>query len=437
MTTVPKSRASFLQLSPFVVFVAIFLVSTLVKGWAISPVFACLVAVIYALLCTFRVPLPFNERVALFVQGASNTTVLAMVYIFVFSSVFTHALKLVGGIDAAVNLGLYLLPSSLLLPGFFAVVSAFATVIGSSMGTIAAFLPVGIGFASSLGISPALMAGTVVSGAMLGDNLSLISDTTIAATQTTGSRMKDKFDANVKLVIPAFLATCLVLWYMNHSLVNAVAATPIAISMGDVVRVIPYGMIFALALLGLDVIAVLVIGILFTIAIGVYYGAFSFVHGTQLVVIGFSADADIHMTMLLSLFVAGLAYIVEFNGGLSYLLERWSTRIRSARAAEASIAALIFLVNAAVAINTIAILVVGPVAKKIADSFGISGKRTACLLDIFACICQGMLPYAPQLLLASSLAGVSSVAIMPYLYYQGFILLVTIGSIWWTRSRAH
>jgi Na+/H+ antiporter NhaC len=354
-----------------------------------------------------------------------------MGYIFIFSAVFTYVMRLIGGVDVAAALGLYFIPKSLILPGLFTVVSIFAVAIGSSMGTIAAFLPIGIGIASKLGINPSLMAGVIVGGSMLGDNLSLISDTTIAATQTTGCRMSDKFKMNFWLVLPAFFLTFAVLAWLNYGITSESTHELLLSHVGryDALKILPYGLILGLALLGLDVIAVLLVGIVSALGIGVWYGYFSFTESTSMIVDGFSQSRDIQQVLLLSFFVAGLSKIVEHNGGLRFLLDRLSRRVKSKAGAEVVVAVLIFVVNAAVAINTVAILITGPVAKRIGTRFDIPGKRLACILDIFSCICQGVIPYAPQLLLAGSIAGVSSVSIIPYLHYQGFIFLVASVSI--------
>jgi len=281
-----------------------------------------------------------------------------------------------------------------------------------------------------MGISPNLMAGIVVSGAMLGDNLSIISDTTIAATRTTGTKMVDKFKANFKLVLVAALLTVAVLTYLNFGFdVSALPSLVEKFNFLDIVVIIPYLLILLMALLGMDVIAVLVLGTLVGIAIGVAIGKFSLLEGTSFLLEGFSRDRDIHEVLLLALMIAGLSKIVEFNGGLSYLLKKLSSGIKGKAGAEISISAFIFFINAVVAINTVAILVAGPIASQIGTRFKIEKKRVACLLDIFSCICQGILPYAPQLLLARSLADTSSVAIIPYLYYQGFIFVVVAFSI--------
>ncbi|MBY0353797.1 hypothetical protein K2W90_05525 [Candidatus Babeliales bacterium] len=424
------------QLTPFMVFVGLFLLSTFCFSLQLSPIFSCAVALIYSF-CIFPQKKSLNEKIQLFVEGSARPTVVTMCYIYIFTSIFSYILKDIGGIDAAVRIGLFLIPSGFLLPGLFVTVSLFAVAIGTSMGTIAAFLPIGIGIAQTVGVEPALMAGLVVGGAMLGDNLSIISDTTIAATQTTGARMIDKFKENVWLVLPAAALTLVVLTFINSSSVHVAAAfAQHSLQMIDFVKVLPYVIIFALALAGIDVLAVLVGGIIAALGIGWWLGAFSFLRGSALLVEGFSKDqGGIHEVLILSLLVAGLSHIVEHNGGIAYLLERFSKHIKSSRGAEFAMAMLVFLVNAAVAINTVAILVTGPVAKRIAHQFGVTAKRTACLIDIFSCICQGILPYAPQLLLASSLAGVSSIAIMPHLHYQGFIFVVVVLTMIWPKKR--
>ena len=424
------SRGGLWHLSPFFLFVSIFLGSSVFLGGAISPLFACLVAIIFSLF-TFERGEGFNEKVEIFVRGSSRPTIIAMCYIFIFTAIFTYILGQIGAIQAAVQVGLALIPSSLMLPGLFAIVGLFATAIGSSMGTIAAFLPIGVGIAGGLGVSPALMSGLVVSGAMLGDNLSIISDTTIAATQTLGTTMRPKFRENLRLVWPALILTLLVLTVLNGTYAVTGSLATVALSNGHWVKIIPYGLIFALALLGIDVIAVLVAGILCAAGIGVWLGRFSPTGATSLILEGFSKNqGGIHEVLILSLFIGGLSGIVEHNGGITYLLERAQKRIKNRAQAEWAIAILIFLINAAVAINTIAILITGPVAKQIGDKYGVPHARNAALVDVISCVCQGILPYAPQLLLAGAIAGISSVSIMPYLHYQFFILLVTVFSIY-------
>lgn len=424
-----NKNGGLLQLTPFILFVSLFLISTIWYSSKISPIFSCLIAVMYSFL-VFTKPLNFNRKMEIFVEGAANNTVMAMAYIFIFASVFTYVIEKIGGIAAAVSFSFKLIPSSLVLPGFFTVVALFAVAIGSSMGTIVAFLPIGLGLAYRIGIHPAFISGLVVGAAMLGDNLSIISDTTIAATQTTGCKMKDKFRANFLLVLPAFIATIIILLYLNQGIPNIdLSYYSSATTSADFIRVTPYLLVLGLAIMGLDVIAVLVVGILSSILIGIYLGYFSWIQGSGFILEGFTKSTSIHEVLILAFFVAGLSKIAEYNGGLDYLLSKLSKKVKSRAGAELAIAVLIFLVNAAVAINTVAILITGPVAKRIGSKFKVPAKRIAALLDIFSCICQGIIPYAPQLLLAGSIAGVTSVSIIPHLHYQFFIFIVAVISI--------
>jgi len=414
-------------------FVTLFALSALLFNAQLSPLFMCIVAIAIGLM-TLPHPLPFNKRMEIALNGSAQPTIIAMCYIFIFSAVFTYVLTLIGGLQAATHLGTYLIPPAYMLPGFFGIVSIFATVVGTSMGAIAAFLPIGMGIAQQLGIDPALMAGITVSGAMLGDNLSLISDTTIAAVQTVECSMQDKFKENIKLVIPACIFTIVTLALINGQLHNLHALPPCETpNFRELLVISPYCLLIGCALLGLDVIAVLMLGIVAAVGIGIWQDYFSFIRGTGMLLEGFTQNAGgIQEVLILVLLVAALSHLVEYNGGIRYILNALSRRINTPASAEWHIALLVFLVNAAVAINTIAILITGPVAKKIGDHSGISRARTAALIDIVACICQGILPYAPQLLLASSLSGVSTLSIMPHLHYQWFMVLVTIGSIGWT-----
>jgi len=417
-----------LQLAPFWLFVVLFVVSMVFFKSTISPIFFIIIAIIFSFF-TFTKKVSFNKKMKLIMEGAMQSTIVTMIYIYIFGTAFTYVLRLIGGVDSAVKLGMSIIPNNFILPGFFSIVSLFAVAIGSSTGAIATFLPIGLGFGSKMGIDPSLMCGLVVSGAMLGDNLSVISDTTVAATQTTGTKMVDKFRENIFLVIPAFLLTVGVLIYINSYYQVDIFYAFASPTWKDILRVLPYLFIFIFAFMGFNVIAVLIFGILCGIVTGIGLGVFSFTHGTSLFLEGFSVNPAIHEILVLVLLISGLAKIVEYNGGINYLLDKFSQRITGKGSAELHIAFLVSLICMATAINTIAILLTGPSAKKIADQYGISGKRTACILDIVACITKGILPYGHQLLLAGSIAGVSTVSIIPYLHYQAFIFLVIVASI--------
>ncbi len=417
-----------LQLAPFSLFIGLFITSMVFFDSAISPIFSIIMAIIFSFF-TFTKKVPFNKKMKLIMEGARQPVIVAMIYIYIFSTAFTYVLRLIGGVDSAVKLGMSIIPNSFILPGFFSIVSLFAIAIGSSTGAIATFLPIGLGFSSKMGIHPSLMCGLVVSGAMLGDNLSVISDTTIAATKTTGAKMADKFKANVFLVIPAFLLTFFSLMYINSYYQADIFYAFASPTWRDILQVLPYLFIFILAFMGFNVVAVLIVGILCGIVTGIGLGIFTFTYSTSLFLEGFSVNQSIHEILVLVLLISGLAKIIEYNGGINYLLDKFSKRITGKGSAELHIALLVSLVCIATAINTIAILLSGPVAKKIADQYDISGKRTACILDIVACITKGILPYGHQLLLAGSIAGVSTISIIPYLHYQGFIFLIITFSI--------
>ncbi len=430
---------SYHSLLPFITFVLLF-VGTAMANLAISPLFICIVAIGCGLL-TFARHIPFNKRMEIALNGSAQPTIIAMCYIFMFSAVFKHICKIIGGLEAATQLGIAWIEPAYILPGFFTIVSIFATAVGTSMGSIAAFLPIGMNIATTLGIDPALIAGVTVGAAMLGDNLSIISDTTIAAVQTVECRMQDKLKENIKLVIPAFLLTLAVLFFVNTQHYGNTAALPAtSLGLSDYITILPYIIIVVAALLGIEVIAVLLLGIFSGMWIGIGQGVFSYTRASGLFLEGFTANCGgIQEVVLLVLLVAALSHIVEYNGGISYIVQKLSKKIGSKASAEWHTVLLVFLINAAVAINTIAILITGPVAKKIADYAGITRARIAALIDIGACICQGVLPYAPQLLLASSLSGVNPIAIMPHLHYQWCMLLVTLCSIimTWIHQRTN
>jgi Na+/H+ antiporter NhaC len=429
-----KKRAHFLQLTPFFVFIGLFSAlhiiyrSTETETKSGFALFACLIAVLFSLF-TFVKKTDFNKKIQIFISGSAQSIILYMCYIFIFSSVFAHVASRIGGVDAAVKFGLFLIPPSYILPGLFATVSLFAVTIGSSMGSIAAFMPIAWGFSQKLGINPSLIAGLVVGGSMLGDNLSFISDTTLAAARSTGCRMTDKFKANVRLVIPAFILTLIVLYFVDGGGASSslIAINPIVLS--DFIKVIPYIAVFSLALLGIDVLAVLVIGTVCAAGIGMMYNSFTFIEATSFLFEGFYLQPGMVNVLVLVMLIAGLAKIIEYNGGLAYVLEKWQPKIKTKAGAEITIASLVFIINAAIAINTIAILIVGPVAKTIGTHFGIRRARLASILDIFACVCQGFAPYTPQLLLASTIANVSSISVLPYLHYQFIIAIVALLSI--------
>ena len=364
--------------------------------------------------------------------GMGHSNVMLMCLVFLLAGAFATVSRSVGAVDAVVALGLGALPASLILPGLFLVASFVALSIGTSMGTIAAVVPIALGVSDAAGLDGALVMGAVVGGAMFGDNLSIISDTTIAATRTQGCRMRDKFRENFRIALPAALGTLALLAVLGDS---APVSAPDAASPW---LVLPYLLVLGLALAGLDVVLVLSIGIAvagvsgWAMADG--YDAVTFAGD---IYAGFESMVEI---LLLSLLIGGLAALTRAAGGLEWLagvIARFARGHRGRRAGEVSIAALAAGSDALTANNTVAILVGGDLARDIAQRHGISPRRSASLLDIFSCVMQGVLPYGAQILLAGSLAGLSPLAIAGQVYYCWLLAAVAIGFILWPRpSRA-
>ena len=373
---------------------------------------------------------PVNKRVEIYSQGAGQTDLLLMVWIFLLAGAFASTAKAMGAIDAAVSLTLSVMPASMLLPGLFFAVCLISFSIGTSVGTIAALTPIAVAIAHSTGISTPLMVGCIVGGSFFGDNLSFISDTTIVATRTQGIALREKFLANFRIVLPAALiALALYVWLgintseesvnVGHSLA---AASPLGGSEGGRggFLVLPYLAVIVLALLGVNVMVVLLAGNLLAGLIGLATGALAAGAWGDAVSEGM---AGMQETILVALMAGGLLAVVRHAGFLDYLIRQLTRRVSGQRGAEWSIAALVSLTNILTANNTVAILSVGGISADIARRFGVDPRRSASILDTFSCIVQGVLPYGAQLLVASGLAGISAVSIIPCLYYTIILLL--------------
>ncbi|MGQ4583149.1 Na+/H+ antiporter NhaC family protein [Lysobacter sp. F60174L2] len=363
-------------------------------------------------------------------QGMGHSNVMLMVLVFLLAGAFATVTKAIGAVDAVVALGLGALPPALILPGLFLVASFVSLSIGTSMGTIAAVVPISIGLADAAGLDTALVLGAVVGGAMFGDNLSIISDTTIAATRSQGCRMNEKFRENFKIALPAALATVVLLAVLGD------AAPVVAPEAASAWLVLPYLVVLVLALLGLDVVLVLGLGLLVA-------GAFGYVLADGYDVISFASDiyagfeSMVEIT-LLSILIGGLAALIKANGGLDWLaatIAKFARGHGGRRAGEISIAALAAGGDALTANNTVAILVGGDLARDIARRHGVTPRRAASVLDIFSCVVQGVLPYGAQILLAGSLAGLSPLLIAGKVWYCWLLALVAIGFMLWpTRA---
>lgn len=368
-----------------------------------------------------------DGKISVFLSGVGHSNIVTMCMIYLLAGGFSSVAKAIGGVDATVNLGLTFIPPHLILPGLFAIAAFVATAMGTSMGTIAAIAPIAAGIGQQTDISSAVLMGTVVGGAMFGDNLSMISDTTIAATRTQGCEMSDKFKMNVRIVLPAAILTLLALGIFG--------ATGEATQAGEwqFMRVLPYLVILGMAVAGINVFVVLAAGIILAGSVGlVAVPDYSPLTLAKDIYAGFNG---MHEILVLSLLIGGLGELIRHNGGLQWLLEhinRWTRSMgqsNTRRSGELGIAALISLANACTANNTVAIILTGGLAKEIATDSGVDPRRSASLLDIFSCVVQGLIPYAAQVLLAGSIAGISPVAVVGSNWYCMILAVISIVAI--------
>lgn len=397
-------------------------------------IFAAIIAII-ASFFTFQKGETLNEKVEIFVQGCTQTIIIHMCYIFYASTVFTTILEKTGGIAAAVAISLALIPAWCVIPGLFLVSSLFSFTVGTSMGAIVAFMPIAVSIAQEMSINPSLLAATIVCGAMFGDNLSILSDTTITAVKITNCPMKEKLILNSKIAAPAFLVSLAMLIYQNYTLVvNTQTLEQTGITIIDIIKIIPYALTFILAFLSIDILAVLIIGIVTALGLGIWLQTITSLEAINLFFDGFYASKGMVNVFILVLLLAGLSKIITYNGGIDYLIEKLQNKINSPKQAQCIIFCLIAAINVMIAINTIAILITGPIANKIGQDFKLQPAQTACILDIGSCIVQGLLPYAPQLLLAASIAQVSPLSLFPYLYYQYALTVSLVCAILLTKN---
>ena len=362
----------------------------------------------------------FRERITEFSKGAGQKDLLLMVWIFVLAGAFAASAKAMGAVDATVNLTLQLLPTNFLLAGLFISACVVSLCMGTSVGTIVAFMPIAASLADKTEMSLPLMAAAIVGGAFFGDNLSFISDTTIVATQSQGCKQSDKFRYNFFLVLPVAILVCIIYLLMGSG-ADEVAA-------GNVMwwKIIPYAAVLVSAAMGMNVMLVLLMGNLLTGIVGIADGSYTFMEWTASLTAGIMGMSEL---ILISMMAGGIFALITKQGVMERFMRLVSIKIHTQRGAELSICLLVGVVNALTANNTVAILSVGDIAKQIATRFGIDPRRSASLLDTTSCAVQGLLPYGAQLLMASSLAGISALSIIPYLYYPMLIGLITLLSI--------
>ena len=350
-----------------------------------------------------------QARVEQFCRGAANSNIMLMVLIFILAGAFAQTAKEMGAVDATVNLAMSLLPGNLLAAGIFIAACFISLSVGTSVGTIVALAPVAVGIADKTGMPDALMLGVVVSGAMFGDNLSFISDTTIVATRTQGCQMTDKFKVNSLIALPIALLTTFLYVFLGNQVSESYTVGTI-----EWPKVVPYLVVLITALCGMNVMRVLFIGILLSGVVGLFTHAFDVWGWTGAMGQGITGMGEL---IIVTLLAGGMLEMIRYNGGIEWIINKLTARIRSARGAEASIASLVSFANLCTANNTIALIMAGPIAKDIADRFHIDPRRSASLLDIFSCFVQGIIPYGAQMLMAAGLGAVSPIEIMQYLYY--------------------
>lgn len=397
-----------LALSPIAVFLVIYLVSSLIAGdfYRVPVSSAFLVACVYALTVSKGT---MEERLKVFSDGAAHNRILLMVWIFVLAGAFAGTAKDMGAIDATVNATLMIVPSKMLFAGMFLTSCFISMSIGTSVGTIVALVPIASGIAGQSGSSYPFMAAVVVGGALFGDNLSFISDTTIAATKAMECEMGDKFKVNIRIVMPAVLIVTLIYVILGQQLVAEMETSPL-----QPLKVIPYITVIILAVCGLDVLKILFLGIVMNAAIGLLCGDFTWVSWLESLGRGIAGMSDL---IVISMLAGGLMWTIRNNGGMDYIIQLLTRHISGRRGAQFSIAGLVCLANLCTANNTIAIITVGDISKDITDRFGLDPRKTASILDTFSCFIQGIIPYGVQILMASSLAYCSPGELLPYLYY--------------------
>lgn len=399
-----------LALLPIGIFLLLFVGTGIVTNdfYKMPVLVAFLIAAAVALMLNRKESM--STKIEIFCKGAGNSNIILMCIIFILAGAFSQVAKEIGAVDATVNLSLSILPPKLLVGGLFIIACFISISMGTSVGTITALTPIGLGIADKTGMPVALIIGAIIGGGMFGDNLSMISDTTIAAVRTQGCELKDKFKVNFLIVLPAAVITIILLTLLSSRYQVELNAEYTY----ELIKVVPYLVILIGALVGINVFLLLGGGAIFAGTIGIFTGSFDIFGAFQAASEGMMGMEDLAM---LCIVVGGTVELIKFNGGIDFLLYFITSRIKSKKGAELGIGALVSVVDLCTANNTIAIVMTGPLAKDIADEYDIDPRRTASILDIFSACCQGMIPYGAQLLAAAGLAAVSPVSLMTYLYY--------------------
>lgn len=426
-----SNKKGLLALSPLFLLIVLIVAFTVYsvdashKDTNLSLTVAFMISSIYAIAISGGMPI--KSRVDTYSKGAGANNLMLMLWIYVLAGSFAASAKAMGAVDATVNLALSILPASMILPGLFLAACFISVSIGTSVGTVVALVPIAAGLAHSMDVNTGMMTAIIVGGAYFGDNLSFISDTTVVATQTQNCKMSDKFRVNSLIVVPAAVIVLAIYAVMGIGL-----QAPTDIPEVEYVKVLPYLVVLVTAVAGMNVMAVLTMGTLLCCVIGVScqllgatggYGLFGWFSAMGNGIIGMGE------LVIIAMMAGGMLEIIRENGGINYIIDKITAHVSNKRGAELSIAALVSMVNVCTANNTVAILTVGNIAKKIGDKFGVDNRKAASILDTFSCTVQGLIPYGVQMLLAAGLAKLSPMDILPYLYYPLAIGIAALFSI--------
>ena len=414
-------KNSIWSLLPLAVFFVTYMVTSIIVGdfYKMPITVAFVLAVAVSIIMT--TDLSLNKRVELFSRSASDKNIMLMIWIFILAGAFATSAKAMGAVDATVELTMCILPSNMLLSGLFVAACFISFSVGTSVGTIVALVPIASGICAATGLDVGYVVGIIVGGAFFGDNLSFISDTTIAATQTQGCLMKDKFRVNSMIVAPCAVLLLALYIFQGADITYVHQAEDV-----QWIKVLPYVSVILLALCGVNVMVVLIIGIILCGVIGLAVSSFGI--WDYLSSMGEGIDG-MGQLIIVTLMAGGMLGMIRYNGGIDYLIDKLTRKVNTARMGELSIAALVCLANVCTANNTIAIITTGDIARDISSRFGIDPRKTASIMDTFSCFVQGILPYGAQLLMASQLSGVTPLDIIPNLYYPFMIGLAGILAI--------
>ena len=420
-----SNKKGLLALSPLILLIALIALFTGYsaeeshKDTSLSLTVAFMISSIYAVAISGGMPI--RKRIDTYSRGAGANNLMLMLWIYVLAGAFAASAKAMGAVDATVNLALSLLPASMILPGLFLAACFISLSIGTSVGTIVALVPIAAGLAHSVDANLALTVAIIVGGAYFGDNLSFISDTTVVATQTQGCQMSDKFRVNALIVIPAAIIILII-----YGILGAGTKAPTHIDAVQYMKVLPYIVVLVTAIAGMNVMAVLTLGSILCGIIGIIDGGYDIFGWFSAMGNGVIGMGEL---IIIAMMAGGMLEIIRENGGIDFIISKITAHVNSKRGAELSIAALVSMVNICTANNTVAILTVGNISKKIGDKFGVDNRKAASILDTFSCTIQGLIAYGVQMLLAAGLSGLSPLDIIPYLYYPMAIGLAALFAI--------